>query len=416
MSTPQSHPAVILTLSATGLAVARSLAPRGVKVWGVDSEPQALGHSSRWVSGDPRFASLPAGPELLAALMKFGSEQEHRPVIYTAGDPYIDFVADHNQALRDHFILMQSMKPEVSSLLMDKQTFYGRCEGLGIVMPRTFFPEDQADAERAAAEVRYPAIVKPTQGHLFRRHLGGEKLVEVEDSAGLVRWWQQFRDWGGDSVLQEVIPGPETNIFVAGLYTDAQFKCRSLFTARKSRQYPPRYGSGSYMEACWSQEIADLSLELVAKLRYSGICGTEYKWDPRDEAWKLIELNPRPTLWYSLPRAAGVDVVWDAHCDLTGNPNPVHIDEQDDSVRWQLPVRDLLASWHFLRTRELGLLEFLRTTLDPRNKDFGDLALSDPGMLLAVPRDVISKYFTHVRRPTDRTDGPPRPSQSGDSE
>ncbi len=399
MSSPQEHPALILTLSATGLAVARSLAPKGVTCWGVDSETNALGHSSRWVKSDARFARLPAGPELLEALLAFGVEQDTRPVIYTAGDPYIDFVAEHHQKLREHFILMASMKPEVSSLLMDKMSFYARCEKLDIGMPRTFFPEDEAAAERAAAGLRYPAIVKPTQGHLFRQHLGGEKLVEVDGPEDLLRWWKQFRDWGGETVLQEVIPGPETNIFVAAVYVDAQGTCRSLFTARKARQYPPMYGSGSYMEACWSDEIAALSQDLVSKLGYAGICGTEYKWDPRDEAWKLIELNPRPTLWFSLPRAAGCDVVWDAHCDLTGNPNPVHIDCQDDKISWQLPVRDLLASLHFLRKRELGVLEFLRTTVDPRHKDYGDLALSDPAMILAVPRDVISKYFSHVRKP-----------------
>ena len=88
---------------------------------------------------------------------------------------------------------------------------------------------------------------------------------------------------------------------------------------------------------------------------------------------------------------------WDQDGDGHGDPNPVHIGCQDDRVRWQLPVRDLLAAFHFLRKRELGVLEFLRTVVDPRHKDFGDLALSDPAMILAVPRDVLSKYRTHVR-------------------
>ena len=121
-------------------------------------------------------------------------------------------------------------------------------------------------------------------------------------------------------MLQEVIRGPEANIFVAGLYTDAKGDCLSIFTARKTRQYPPMYGSGSYMEACWSQEIADLSIDLIRRLDYKGICGSEFKWDERDERWKLIEVNTRPTLWFSLTRAAGVDVIWDAYCDLVGLP------------------------------------------------------------------------------------------------
>jgi predicted ATP-grasp superfamily ATP-dependent carboligase len=198
-------------------------------------------------------------------------------------------------------------------------------------------------------------------------------------------------------VLQEVIPGPERNIFVAGLYVDAEGTVRSLFTARKARQYPPMYGSASYMEACWAEEIAELSIDLVGKLGYAGICGTEFKWEARDERWKLIELNPRPTLWYALTRAAGVDVVWDAHCDLAGHPNPPHLGCQDDRIRWQLPVRDLLAGLHFLRVGEPGALEILRTLVDPRRKEYGDVALNDSGTLLGAGVDAMSKYLSHMR-------------------
>jgi predicted ATP-grasp superfamily ATP-dependent carboligase/cellulose synthase/poly-beta-1,6-N-acetylglucosamine synthase-like glycosyltransferase len=395
---PESHDAIIMTLSPTGLAVARSLAPRGVTCWGIDAGRSAIGHHSRWVTHEQTLSHLEAGPELLERLLTFGETRANPPVIYLAGDDYIDFAAEHNEELREHFILMGSVRQEACSFLMNKQTCYARFEELGTRMPRTFFPKTREDAECAAAELRYPAIVKPTHGHLFRRQLGGEKLVEVADASGLLTWWQQFQDWGGETVLQEVIPGPETNIFVGGLYTDDRAQVRSLFTARKYRQYPPMYGSGSYMESCWSDEIAELSTELVTRLAYRGICGTEYKWDPRDEEWKLIEMNPRPTLWYSLPPAAGVDIVWDAHCDLTGNSNPVHIGDQDDRMRWQLPIRDLLSARHLRKQGELGVLEFLRTAVDPRCKRYGDLELADPAMIPAMLMDAASKYWTHVRK------------------
>jgi predicted ATP-grasp superfamily ATP-dependent carboligase len=394
MSAPP-NPVVVFVLSPTGLAVARSLAPRGVPVWGVDSVSHEIGHHSRWVRRDARFSHLPAGPELLQAVLRFAAEQPAKPVLFVAGDPYIDFLAENHEVLRRHCILQESMRPEVSSVFLNKRTFYERCSALGIAMPQTFFPADEPQAREAAAQVRYPAIVKPTYGHLFRKKLQGEKLVEVGDAAELVAWWTRFRDWGGDSVIQEVVVGPEANIFVAGLYTDAKLVCRSLFTARKSRQYPPMYGSGSYMEACWNEEIARLSMDVVTRLDYRGICGTEYKWDERDRAFKLIEINPRPTLWYGLTRKAGVDVIFDAYCDLVGRPNPVHIGVQDDRARWQLPARDLVSAWHFLRRGELSVREFLRTFVDPRGKDFGDLSLRDPRTLLAYPLNIVQKFRQH---------------------
>lgn len=394
---PVAHEAVVMTLSATGLAVARSLAPKGVVCWGIDSNRTEIGHRSRWVRHDPGFSYLPPGDELLDRLLEFGRSRSNPPVLYTAGDTYIDFVAEHHERFRKHFLLPESARPEMSSVVMNKQTFYERCRDFGIPMARTEFPRTRADAEQAAGRLRYPAIVKPAHGHLFRKHLHGEKLVEVHDREELLRWWQKFDDWGGVTVLQEVIPGPETNLFVGAVYADAQGEIRSLFTARKYRQYPPRYGSGSYMESCWSDEIAKISTDLVKQLGYAGICGTEYKWDPRDEEWKLIEMNPRPTLWFSLPLAAGVDVIWDAHCDLVGPPNEPHVNCQDDRVTWQLPVRDLLSSVYFLRSGDLGVLEFLRTAVNPRRKKYGDIELRDPKMFYAMIADALSKYRTHIR-------------------
>jgi D-aspartate ligase len=392
------HAAVVLTLSPTGLAVARSLAPRGVVVYGVDENPREIGHYSRWIRRDPRITTRPPGPELLEGLLALGGEQRRPPVLFIAGDPYMDFVSEHHNRLREHFLLTDSMRPEVNSRLVNKRSFYERCQGLGVPMPLTIFPSDDAEVEEAAGRLRYPAIVKPALVHEVRRRLGGRKLVEVPDAPSLVAWWRRLRDWGADAVLQEVIPGPESNLFVAALYTDEAFEVRSLFTARKTRQYPPNFGSGSYMEACWSEEIARLSVDLVRKLGFRGVCGTEFKWDPRDSVWKLIEVNPRPTLWFALPPAAGVDVVWDAYCDLTHQPNPVHIHCQDDRMRWQLLVRDVVSGWHFLRRGELGWRAFWRTVVDPRRKRYAVLSRSDPGMLWGYPVNTLWKYGMHARK------------------
>lgn len=389
--------AVVLTVSPTGLAVARSLAPRGVAVYGVDSERREIGHFSRWFRRDPRFAYLPHGPELLRELLAFGAAQPRKPVLFIAGDPYMDWVAENHEALREHFVLPESMRPEGVARLVNKRSCYEHFLELGIEMPKTFFPTNAAEAAEAAREIRYPAIVKPEVAHLVRKQLGGQKLVEVNDADALVRWWQQLHDWGTDSVLQEVIVGPEANIFVGALYVDADLEVRSLFTACKTRQYPPWFGSGSYMEASWNPEIAELSTALVKKAAYRGVCGTEYKYDPRDGRWKLIELNPRPTLWYSLARAAGVDVPWDAYCDLIGRPNPIHRDCQDDRVRWQLLVRDVVSAWHFKKSGELSWPDFLRTVIDPRSKDYAVLSLRDPGTALGYPVNTLWKYLAFVR-------------------
>ena len=395
MPSPKQHPAIVLTLSPTGLAVARALGAQGVEVYGIDFNRTEVGHFSRWVKRPADLAHLPPGDELLEGLYSFATSLDTPPVLYVAGDPYIDFVSQNHERLRECCVLPDSMCPEIASLFLNKESFYRRCQELDIAMPTTFFPQNEEEAKEASKALRYPAIVKPTHGHRFRKKLGGKKLLEVETPEELVQWWCRFRDWGGDAVLQEIIPGPESNIFVAAVYSDAGFDARSIFTAHKVRQYPPVYGSGSYMESRWSKEVADMSAEIIRDLKYPGICGTEFKWDPRDEQWKLIEINPRPTLWFDLVRAAGVSLIWDAHCDLTGSANPTASGTQKDGVRWQLLARDLASALHFMGCGELSVLELVSRVLNPANKNYAATALSDPGTLIGAPVNILAKLISH---------------------
>jgi D-aspartate ligase len=387
--------AVVLGLSPTGLSVARSLSPRGVEVYGIDNLRWEIGHFSRWIKHDSRISYLPAGRALLDAMIEFGQRQSLKPVIFNAGDPYIDFIAENCKVLESYFILTDSMCPEANSVFLNKKSFYEKCLSIDIALPRTFFPENIEDVNKISQKIRYPAIVKPVHGHLTRNLLRGKKLIEVTSEKELIDWWAKLKQKDSDSVLQEVIEGPESNIAVAGIYMDSKHCCKSLFTARKVRQYPPIYGSGSYMESEWMPDIADLSIDILEKLKYHGICGTEFKWDRIDSKWKLIEINCRPTLWFALTRASGVDVVWDAYCDLIGYPNDIHICTQKDGIRWQLLIRDLVSSLYFLRKKELSIKDFIHTVLSPCNKVEGILSLRDWKANFGYIVNTGMQYYNH---------------------
>lgn len=89
-------------------------------------------------------------------------------------------------------------------------------------------------------------------------------------------------------------------------------------------------------------EVRALSAEVVQALGYRGICGTEFKQDPRTGKWRLIEINARPTLWYDLCRAAGTRLIRAQVQELAGlavdPPQP-----QRQGVAWEYSLRDLVA-------------------------------------------------------------------------
>jgi predicted ATP-grasp superfamily ATP-dependent carboligase len=387
--------AVVFGLTATGLAVARSLARQGVTVYGVDAKRWEVGHHSSEIRRPP-FAYEPHGEGLAERVAAWGREQGAPPVLFPADDPSCDFLSEHHLRLREGCLLAEGYRPEVASAFVDKRTFYRRCAALGADLPRTLFPESLEDLRGQIGDLRYPAILKPAHSHLWRHRFGGRKVLEVGSREELLETFAGLGDLKTGMTVQEVIPGPESEIFVCGCSFLPGGGPQALFTARKTRQFPPGFGSGSLMCSEWQPEVARLSTELVGALGYAGVCGTEYKPDPRDGRWKLIEINPRPTLWFSLCRAAGCDVVHHEYRHLVGRALEPQVGRQRDGVRWQYFLRDLISLAYYLRRGELGWGRLVEA-LSPLRKDEAIASFRDLRAALYYPLYGFRQWRAHAR-------------------
>ncbi|MGI9431700.1 MAG: hypothetical protein ACR2PQ_05785 [Myxococcota bacterium] len=389
------NPAVVLGLTGTGIAVARSLHRQGVAVYGVDSKAWEAGHYSAEISSLP-FGTLPHGRPLADALVEWGLRQPAPPVLFPADDPSCEFLSENHERLREGCLLPEGYCPEIASAFVDKISFYRRCEEVGVDLPRTLFPASTAELEESSRDLLYPVILKPAHSHLWRRRFHGKKVLEVGSREELLRSFEALGDLQTGMTVQEVIPGPEREIFVCACYFRPDGTAHALFTARKTRQYPPGFGSASFAESEWQPEVARLSEAHVSKLGFAGVCGTEYKPDPRDGRWKLIEVNPRPTLWFSIARAAGCDVVFEAYRDLVGRPGARAVGTQQPGVRWQYFLRDLLTLATYLRTGQAGWRELL-PALSPFRKDEAVASWRDLRATLYYPVYGFRQWRAHAR-------------------
>ena len=64
--------------------------------------------------------------------------------------------------------------------------------------------------------------------------------------------------------------------------------------------------------------MVELGLRLLRALEFHGVSQVEFKRDPRDGRYKLMEVNPRLWQWHGLAAACGVDIPRIAYWDLLG--------------------------------------------------------------------------------------------------
>jgi len=228
-----------------------------------------------------------------------------------------------------------------------------RAAELGVPIPRI--------AGEPTDELGFPVLVRPSEPVEFRRAFG-RRALRCETRAELDETWERARPY--DPFVEELIPGDDGDVYSLGTYLAVDGEALGLFCGR-----PPRTGAGVGArragDAVWVEAVVEQGLELVRKLGLRGIAQTEFRRDPRDGTFRLLELKPRLWRWHGLAAACGVDLPRIAYWDLLGARLP--------------PVRSNGAS------RRPAIRNVGGTGPGPGRAPYGDFvfARDDPGPALA---------------------------------
>jgi D-aspartate ligase len=320
-------PAAVIDVGwVNGLAAIRSLGRAGVRVLAVDHRPSALGFRSRYaerfVCPDPH-----ADEERFVAFIRALG----RIVVFPTHDEALNSIARH---LTDLDVLAPFPAWDVLEQVQSKRAQLEHAVSAGVDVPGTRYPGSAAEARAAAQELRVPVLVKPERPIGFKQRFRRqafrcESLAEVEHA------YAQAEEFG--AMVQELIPGGDDALFTVGSYISRDGGPLGVFSGRKLRQTPPGIGTCRVGEAVWVQEAVDAALALLREFGYFGLSQVEFKRDPRDGRFKLMEINPRLWQWHGLASACGVDLPPIAYADLTGAAPPA-AEMNGGGKRWAITL------------------------------------------------------------------------------
>lgn len=317
--------AVVLSSGINGLGAVRGLAEHGIPVAVIGETRHDIALESRYPLAKYSLARNRT-PEGIAELHRLiDSLPFDRAVLIPTSDWFVTAL-QAGPALRPGFV---AVAPEraLAELLVDKALETGRVGPIVPVPPTlTALP---GTVDELLAGLRLPIIVKPRS---FEHMCIGAKNVVLRSREDAVRFYEQFPDVGARVVAQEVIEGPDENLWVCHAVFDAQARMASAFTFRRLRLSPSHYGVTSYAVSERNDEVIALVERLGRELKYSGPAMIEFKWDPRDGVYRYIELNPRLGLANYLDSCAGAGTVYVSYCLAAGLTLPTLADQRDGVV------------------------------------------------------------------------------------
>jgi D-aspartate ligase len=253
-----------------------------------------------------RFAWPQGEQAQLQFLLRLASEHQlHGWLLIPTDDGHAAMIARHGTALEQYFAVATSPW-KVLKWTYDKRLNYRLARALKIGAPRTACPRNREQV--AALDFPFPAILKPAFKENDNRFTRAKAWL-VQNREQLMARYDDACDLVGSKavMIQEMIPGCGEYQFAFGaLCFDG--KPLASVTARRLRQYPTAFGrSSSYVETIENSNVERDARRFLQALRFTGLVEVEFKQDPRDGQYKILDVNPRVWGWQTIGLQAGID-------------------------------------------------------------------------------------------------------------
>lgn len=356
---PTMPRAVIVGLNTMqGLQAARILAGHGVRVIAYSSQRR---HHTNHTNVCEQVRVAETSEELMADLERLGRSLPARAVLFPCLDGKVLSVSRARDTLSQWFEIVLP-DHEVVEMLMDKARFQTFAEDHGFPVPRTRTVRTNEDVESAAADLRYPVVLKPSyRSSTWTAHTT-EKALEAEDREALLETWSRVGTWADEFVVQEWIRGGVDELYSCNVYFSRAGELLASFVARKLRQWPPDTGQSALGEECRNDEARDLSIALLRAAGYRGLGYVEVKRDVVDGRHMIVEPNVgRPTGRSAIAEGGGVPLLYTMYCDATGRPLPEPREQRYTGVKWIHLRRDFQASVVLWRRGDLTVRDWIRS-------------------------------------------------------
>jgi D-aspartate ligase len=376
MSPGSSLPPVLFTGPPrwySALGAARSLGELGVPVFMLAHRGLSPTNVSRFCSGTFSAGDngRPLGDpgKILSDLSKAGRELGTGTVLIPATDEWAVFIAEHSDEL-SRFFRFPRPSPDLVAAMASKEGLTRLASEHGIASPRLTVPASLEEALTAAEGLSYPVMLKPM---VSRPNVEGKAVAR--DPIELSRYALALAEspTAPNLILQEYIPDGEDWTFTG--YFDIESRCLAGFTGQRLRLSPPHMGHTTLGTCRGNAELEATARRFISAIGFQGIVDSEYRYDPRDGVYKVVDANPRVGGNFRVfVDTGGIDVVRALYLDQTGRPVPPI--EPREGRLWVKEDSELITFVQHNRMGDLDLITWLKSL---RGVDEGaTFAVRDP--------------------------------------
>jgi predicted ATP-grasp superfamily ATP-dependent carboligase len=340
-----------------GLGIARSLGRRNIPVCVIDDE-RSISRFSRYVTHSVLVPNLRDEKQAVEAMLDTGRRLNLKGwVLYPTRDELVAAFSRYRSLLTPFF---RVPTPEWDSIqwVWDKRNTYHMAAELDIPTPRTWYPREISDLDQI--DIEPPYVIKPA----IKEHFFYEMKVKAWRANSRPELRQYFQRANaqvapGEVMIQELIPGGGSQqLSYCALFKEG--RAVGSMVVRRSRQHPLEFGKAStFVETIQLPILEELSERFLKNINYYGLVELEYKLDPRNGEYKLLDVNGRNWGYHSIGHAAGVDFSSLLFADQTNQA--VQPCRAEPGISWIRLITDMPTNASVIAKGGKGLWAYLES-------------------------------------------------------
>jgi len=350
--------AVVIGGDYQGLGIVRSLGRQGVPVCVVDDE-LSISRYSRYATKFVKLENLHEERAAVDSLVALGRRLGLNGwVLYPTREELVAAISRHRSELSEIFRVPTPAWESVK-WAWDKRNTYRLASELGIPVPVTHYPQS-VDQLSELDSLTPPFAIKPAiKEHFF--YATKAKAWRANSHSELRTLFQKASDLAGDGeiMVQELIPGGGSQQFSYCAFFRGGHAVGRMTVCRR-RQHPLEFGRAStYVETVDLPVLEELSERFLRAIDYYGLVEVEFKLDPRDSQYKLLDVNARTWGYHSLGARAGVDFSHMLYSDQVGLP--VSACKSPSGLSWVRTTTDIPAAMVAVLNGDTDWKSYLRS-------------------------------------------------------
>ena len=343
--------------SATQLGVVRGFGRRNIPVVYIDLEEQSIARHSKYIHKRLKCLGLMVSDDnFINLLLNLGEKSNNKMAIIPTGDLDALAISKYKKEL-EQFYHIPIPEYNIAKNMVNKNNFYKLLEKLNVDYPNTLIPKNLDELEFLKSKMPFPYIIKPSNSILFQDEFA-QKCFVLNSQQEFRKAIEKLKNKNLDVMIQEIIPG--NDIYAISMYFNKDSKPLAICGYDKLRHFPPDFGNGSFCKTAWRSVPIDIAVQLLTSIGYHGIAEPEFKKDPRDGKYKLLEINVRTSLQNRLPAGSGHDIEYIAYLDVT-RQNIGDLSLPDSGIEWVHDPYDFLSCLRQIKDSRLEIKDMLKS-------------------------------------------------------